>query len=176
MGISACTVKTIFTTKKIMRYLIPVILCLCFHAACQAQASPLTDLEAEIRKVVEHKSDEDFQFQRGGGQTSSFKYFIRNDTLWFAGSNLYTTVIPLGNVDFDRKMYFFESSLYKTKNQDKCIELSLWAIKGRNYEKEFEIEAFKAIDDGNKPEIATLILPGKAFAEALVKFLKEKKR
>jgi hypothetical protein len=84
-------------------------------------------------------------------------------------------VIPLGNVDFDRQMYFFESSLYKTKTGDNCIEVSLWAIKGRNYEKEFEIEAFKATDDGVKPEIATLILPDKAFAEAFVKYLKDRK-
>ncbi len=158
-----------------MRHLYFLLLCLCFHAACLAQAAPPDETETKIQKVLANKADEDFEFYMGGGQTSSFKYFLRNDTLWFAGSNLYTTVIPLGNVDFDRKMYFFESSLYKTKTGDKCIELSLWAIKGRNYEKEFEIEEFKAIDDGGKPEIATLILPDKTFAEALVKYLKDRK-
>jgi len=158
-----------------MRSLYFLLICLCFDAACLAQGAPPNEQETKIQSVLENKPDEDFKFYRGGGQTSSFKYFLRNDTLWFAGSNLYTTVIPLGNIDFDRKMYFFESSLYKTKTGDKCIEVSLWAIKGKTYEKEFEIEAFKATDDGDKPEIATLILPDKAFAEAFVKYLKDRK-
>ena len=158
-----------------MRYAYFLLICLCFHAACLAQSAPPDEHETKIQKILENKSDEDFEFYRGGGQTSSFKYFLRNDTLWFGGSNLYTTVIRLGNVDFNRHIYFFECSLYKTKAGDKCIEVSLWAIKGRNYEKEYEIEAFKATDDGDKPEIATLILPDKAFAEAFVKYLKDRK-
>lgn len=158
-----------------MKLIYLLFICIFLQAVVLAQGVPLSETETRIQNVLENKSDDDFVFQRGGGQTSTFKYFLRNDTLWFAGSNLYTTVIPLGNVDFDRKMYFFESSLYKHKNNDKAIEVSLWATKGKTYEKEFEIEAFKAIDDDDKPEIATLILPDKAFAEALVKYLKERK-
>jgi hypothetical protein len=155
-----------------MRSLYFLFICLCFPAACLAQGAAPDETETKIQNVLENKPDVDFEFYRSGGQTGSFKYFLRNDTLWFAGSNIYTTVIPLGNVDFDRKMYFFESRLYKTKTDSKCIEVSLWATKGKHYEKEFEIEAFKTMDDGSKPEIATFILPDKAFAEAFVKYLK----
>jgi hypothetical protein len=175
-GYFSLTRKFYFYRKdNIMRPLYLLFICLCFHAACPAQGAAPGEHETKIQKVLENKSDQDFEFYRGGGQTSSFKYFLRNDTIWFAGSNIYTTVIPLANVDFDRKMYFFESSLYKTKTGSKCIEVSLWAMKGKQYEKEFEIEAFKAIDDADKPEIATLILPDKAFAEAFVKYLKDRR-
>jgi len=109
-----------------------------------------------------------------GGQTGSFKYFLRNDSLWFAGTNLYTAVIPLSNIDFERQTYFLASSLWKTKANDKCIEVPLYAIKGRLFEKEFEIEAFKKVDEGTI-DFAKLILPDKAFAEAFIKYLKERR-
>jgi hypothetical protein len=130
----------------------------------------------KIQKVLENKDDVDFRLFRGGGSFSSMKYFLRNDTLWFGGTNLYTTVIPLANIDFERKLYFFESSLYTNRDNTKATEVGLYAIKGRQYEKEFEIEAFKATDEGDTIDFANLILPDKAFAEAFIKYLKEQKR
>ncbi len=158
-----------------MRSFYLLIVGLCFHTLSWCQAAPLDEHEAKIEKILESKSDEDFEFYRGGGQTSSFKYFLRNDSLWYAGKNLYTTVIPLGNIDFDRQIYFLTSSLYKTKTNDKCIEVPLYANKGKLYAKEYEIEAFKAIDEGTI-DFANLILPDKAFAEAFIKYLKAHRR
>jgi hypothetical protein len=133
---------------------------------------PQDETVTKIENILENKNDEDFEFYMGGGRNSSFKYFIRNDSLWFAGTNLYNTVIPLANIDFKREIYFLESSLWKTKANDKCIEVPLYAIKGKLYGKEFEIEAFKAIDEG-PIDFANLILPDKTFAEAFIKYLKE---
>ena len=157
-----------------MRSFSLLIVGLCFHTSSWCQPVAQDEHEAKLVKIFANKNDEDFEFYRGGGQTSSSKYFLRNDSLWYAGKNLYITVIPLGNIDFDRKIYFLESSLYKTKAGDKCIEVPLYAIKGRLYEKEFEIEAFKAIDEG-PTDFANLILPDKAFAEAFIKYLKERR-
>ncbi|MEO6540521.1 MAG: hypothetical protein ABIN74_06020 [Ferruginibacter sp.] len=158
-----------------MRSFCLLIVGLCFHMSSRSQPVKQDEHVTQLVKVLENKQDEDFQFYRGGGSTSSFKYFLRNDSLWFAGTNLYTTVIPLRNVDFERKIYFLESSLYKTRTNDKCIEVPLYAIKGKLYEKEFEIEAFKAIEPGTI-DFANLILPDKAFAEAFIKYLKEHRR
>ncbi|MEO7306649.1 MAG: hypothetical protein ABIR78_08355 [Ferruginibacter sp.] len=155
-----------------MRSFYLLILGLCFHVSSWGQGVPQDENLIKLEKILEIKDDVDFIFYRGGGSTSAFKYFVRNDSLWFAGSNLYTTVIPLANVDFERQFYFIESSLYKTKTNEKCIEVGLWAIKGKLYEKEFEIEAFKALEPGTI-DFANLILPDKAFAEALIKYLKE---
>jgi len=73
---------------------------------------------------------------------------------------------------FERETYFLESSLWKTETRDKCIEVPLYAIKGKQFEKEFEIESFKKLDEG-AIDFANLILPNKAFAEAFIKYLKE---
>jgi len=132
-----------------MRPFYLLIVGLCFHLSAWCQEAPPDEHETKIEKILANKQDEDFEFYRGGGQTSDFKYFLRNDTLWYSGTNLYTTVIPLGNVNFERQLYFLESSLYKTKANDKCIEVGLYAIKGKLYKKEYEIEAFKAIDEGD---------------------------
>ena len=155
-----------------MRSFYLLIVGLCFHLSSWCQSAPKDENVTKVQNVLENKDDEDFRLFRGGGSYSSFKYFLRNDTLWYAGTNLYTTVIPLANVDFERKMYFLESSLYKTKDNDKCIEVPLYAIKGRLYEKEFEIEAFKKLEEGTI-DFTNLILPDKAFAEAFIKYLKE---
>lgn len=144
---------------------------LCFHISSWCQAAPQDENGTKLEKILENKNDVDFQFYTGSGRYNSFKYFLRNDSLWFAGTNLYTTVIPLSNVDFERKTYFLESSLWKTKTNDKCIEVPLYAIKGKLFEKEFEIEAFKNLDEGTI-DFANLILPDKAFAEAFIKYLK----
>ncbi|MBK8520533.1 MAG: hypothetical protein WAT20_15830 [Ferruginibacter sp.] len=157
-----------------MRYFYLLIVGLCFHISSWCQGAPQDEHEGKIEKILENKSDEDFEFYRGGGQTSSFKYFLRNDSLWFAGTNLYTTVIPLRNIDFERKIYFIAGSTWKTKANDKCIEVPLYAVKGKLYAKEYEIEAFKAIDEGTI-DFANLILPDKAFAEAFIKYLKARK-
>jgi len=155
-----------------MRSFYLLIVCLCFHTASFCQGAPLDENDAKLEKIFENKNDVDFLFYMGSGRTGSFKYFLRNDSLWFAGTNLYITVIPLSNVDFERKTYFLESSLWKTKTNDKCIEVPLYAIKGKLFEKEFEIEAFKKTDEG-PIDFANLILPDKAFAEAFIKYLKE---
>jgi hypothetical protein len=157
-----------------MRYFYLLIVGLCFHISSWCQGAPQDENVTKLEKIFENKSDEDFEFYRGGGSTSSFKYFLRNDSLWVAGANLYTTVIPLANIDFERKTYFLESSLYKTKTNDNCIEVPLYAIKGKLFEKEFEIEAFKDLDEG-PIDFANLILPDKAFAEAFIKYLKERR-
>jgi hypothetical protein len=136
-----------------------------------SQGVPQDETTTNIDRVLADKADVDFKFMRGGGSFSSIKYFLRNDTLWFGGTNLYTTVIPLANVDFDRQMYFLESSLYKTRNNDKAIEVGLYAIKGKQYGKEYEIEVFKQTDDGDDIDFTNLILPDKAFAEAFIKYL-----
>ncbi len=154
-----------------MRSLYLLIIGLCFHTSSWSQAAPIDEHEAKIEKMLENKGDVDFEFYTGSGRSGSFKYFLRNDSLWFAGTNLYTTVIPLANIDFDRKIYFLESSLYKTKTNDKCIEVPLYAIKGKLYAKEYEIAAFKSIDEGTI-DFANLILPDRAFAEAFIKYLK----
>jgi hypothetical protein len=149
-----------------------LIVGLCFHVSSFCQSAPLDENETKLQNILENKNDMDFEFNTGNGHNKPFKYFLRNDSLWFSGTNLYTTVIPLSNIDFERKIYFLESSLWKTKTNDKCIEVPLYAIKGRLYEKEFEIEAFKKLDEG-AIDFANLILPDKAFAEAFIKYLKE---
>jgi len=154
-----------------MRSFYLLIVGLCFYFPSRSQSAPPDENESLLEKIFEKKNDEDFKFYMGGGRTGSFKYYFRNDSLWFAGTNLYTTVIPLSNIDFERQIYFLESSLWKTEPGSKCIEVPLYAIKGKQYEKEFEIEAFKKLDEG-KIDFANLILPNKAFAEALIKYLK----
>ena len=148
-----------------------LIVGVCFHISSWCQSAPQDGNMTKIEKILENKDDEDFEFYMGGSD-GTFKYFLRNDSLWFAGTNLYTTVIPLANIDFKREIYFLESSLWKTKANEKCIEVPLYAIKGKLYGKEFEIEAFKAIDEG-PIDFANLILPDKAFAEAFIKYLKK---
>ena len=155
-----------------MRSFYLLIVGLCFHISSWCQSAPQDGNVTKLEKILENKDDVDFEFYMGGGSNGSFKYFLRNDSLWFAGTNLYITVIPLANIDFKREIYFLESSLWKTKANDKCIEVPLYAIKGKLYKKEFEIEAFKAIDEG-PIDFANLILPDKAFAEAFIKYLKE---
>ncbi len=157
-----------------MRSFYLLIVGLCFHISSWCQAAPQGEHEAKIEKVLSNKNDEDFAFYMGTSGGNSFKYFLSNDSLWFAGTNLYTTVIPLRNIDFERKIYFLESSLWKTKTDAKCIEVPLYAIKGKLYEKEFEIAAFKELESGTI-DFANLILPDKAFAEAFIKYLKEKR-
>ena len=157
-----------------MRSFSLLIVGLCFHLSSWCQSAPQDENVTMVEKILANKSDEDFEFYMAGGQTGSFKYYLHNDSLWFAGTNLYITVIPLVNIDFERKFYFLESSLWKTKANDKCIEVPLYAIKGKLYEKEFEIEAFKKIDEGTI-DFANLILPDKAFAEAFIKYLKERR-
>ena len=157
-----------------MRSFYLLIVGLCLYIPSRSQSAPPDENESLLEKIFEKKNDEDFKFFMAGGRTGSFKYFFRNDSLWFAGSNLYTTVIPLSNIDFERKIYFLESSLWKTEIEGKCIEVPLYAIKGRQFEKEFEIEAFKKLDEG-KIDFANLILPNKAFAETLIKYLKDHK-
>jgi len=154
-----------------MKFFQLLILGLCFYIHSWSQSAPPDDNERLMQKIFENKSDEDFKFFMGGGRNSSFKYYLHNDSLWFAGTNLYTTVIPLSNVDFERKIYFLESSLWKTETEGKCIEVPLYAIRGKQFEKEFEIEAFKKLDEG-KIDFANLILPNQAFAEALINYLK----
>lgn len=148
-----------------------LIICLGFHTSSWCQPVAQDGHANKIEKVLANKDDEDFSFYMGSSGGNSFKYFLRNDSLWFAGTNLYTTVIPLRNIDFERKIYFLESSLWKTRADAKCIEVPLYAIKGKLYEKEFEIAAFKEIDKGTI-DFANLILPDKAFAEAFIKYLK----
>ena len=155
-----------------MRSFYLLIIGLCFHISSRCQSAPQDENVTKLEKILENKNDVDFEFYMGGGRTGSFKYFLRNDSLWFAGTNLYITVIPLVNIDFERKIYFLESSLWKTNVNDKCIEVPLNAIKGKRFEKEFEIEAFKKVDEG-PIDFANLILPDKAFAEAFIKYLKE---
>ena len=155
-----------------MKSLYLLIIGMCFHLCSWCQSAPPDENTTKLEEIFKTKDDVDFEFYMGGGRSSSFKYFLRNDSLWFAGTNLYTTVIPLKNIDFERKAYFFESSLWKTKADGKCIEVPVHAVKGKLFEKEFEIEAFKAIDEGTI-DFANLILPDKAFAEALMKYLKE---
>jgi hypothetical protein len=154
-----------------MKYISLLIVGLCFHLSSRCQGVPMDENETRLEKIFENKDDVDFEFYRGGGQTSSIKYFFRNDSLWFGGTNLYTTVIPLSNIDFERTMYYLESSLYKTKENNKCIEVPLYAIKGKQYGKEFEIEAFRALEPG-PIDFANLVLPDKPFAEAFIKYLK----
>jgi hypothetical protein len=144
---------------------------LCFYIPSMSQSAPPDDNETLVQKIFETKNDEDFKFYMGGGRYSSFKYYLRNDSLWFAEASPYTAVIPLSNIDFERKSYFLESSLWKTETGDKCIEVPLYAIKGKKFGKEFEIEAFKLLDD-EEIDFANLILPNKAFAEVLIKYLK----
>ena len=148
-----------------------LIVGLCFYIPSLSQSAPPDDNETQLEKIFANKSDVDFKFYRGGGQTSSIKYFLRNDSLWFGGTNLYITVIPLSNIDFERKIYYLESSLWKTETGDKCIEVPLYAIKGSFFDKEFEVEAYKQVGEG-KTEIANLVLPNKEFAEAFIKCLK----
>ena len=155
-----------------MRYFYLLIVGLCFHISSWCQSAPQDENVTKLEKIFENKDDVDFQFYMGGGRNSSLKYFLRNDSLWFAGTNLYITVIPLRNVNFERTIYFLESSLWKTKTNDNCIEVLLHAIKGKLFEKEFAIEAFKNVDEGTI-DFANLILPDKAFAEAFIKYLKE---
>lgn len=154
-----------------MKPILLLTVALCFHLTSRCQGVPLDENETKIEKILENKDDIDFEFSRGGSGTSSFKYFLRNDSLWFGGTNLYITVIPLANINFDRQMYYLESSLYKNKGGGKCIEVPLYAIKGKLYAKEYEFEAFKAIDDG-AIDFANLIMPDKTFAEAFIKYLK----
>ncbi len=149
-----------------------LIVGLCFYIPSWSQSAPPDDNEMLLQKIFANKDDQDFEFHMDGGRTSSIKYYFRNDSLWFAGTNLYTTVIPLSNIDFERKTYFLESSLWKTETKDKCIEVPLYAIKGRQFGKEFEIEAFRKLEE-EPIDFASLILPNKTFAEALVKYLKE---
>ncbi|MBK7434585.1 MAG: hypothetical protein IPI66_12285 [Chitinophagaceae bacterium] len=149
-----------------------LIICLSFLASARCQSAPPDENRAKLEKIFANKRDVDFEFYMGGGRNSSLKYFLRNDSLWFAGTNLYTTVIPLSNIDFERKTYFLESSLWKTKANEKCIEVPLYAVKGKLFEKEYEIEVFKQTDEGTI-DMTNLILPDKAFAEAFIKYLKE---
>ena len=149
-----------------------LIVGLCFHISSWCQSVPQDENVTKLEKILENKDDVDFQFYTGGGRNSSLKYFLRNDSLWFAGTNLYITVIPLRNVNFERTIYFLESSLWKTKTNDNCIEVPLYAIKGKLFEKEFEIEAFRKVDEGTI-DFTNLILPDKAFAEVFIKYLKE---
>ena len=157
-----------------MKYFYLLTLGLCFHTSSICQGVPADKEDERIEKILENKNDVDFEFAMNGRSNTSFKYFLRNDSLWFAGTNLYATVIPLSNIDFERKIYFLESSLWKTNTGNKCIEVPLYAIKGRSYEKEFEIDAFKALEPG-AIDFANLILPDKTFAEAFIKYLKARK-
>ncbi|MBK7559646.1 MAG: hypothetical protein IPI54_16015 [Chitinophagaceae bacterium] len=158
-----------------MRSFYLLIVGLCLHMTSWCQSAPQDGHAAKLEKIFENRNDVDFEFYTGSGRSSSFKYFLRNDSLWFSGTNIFTVVIPLRNVDFERKLYFLASSSWKTKTNDKCIEVPLYAIKGKLYEKEFEIEAFKKLDEGTI-DFANLILPDKTFAEAFIKYLKERRR
>jgi len=88
-----------------------LIVGLCFHISSWCQSASQAEHVTKLEKILENKNDVDFEFYMDGGRTGSFKYFLRNDSLWFAGTNLYITVIPLVNIDFERKTYFLESSL-----------------------------------------------------------------
>jgi hypothetical protein len=128
--------------------------------------------EKLLRKVLADKGDVDFEFLTSSLSSVPFKYYYHNDSLWFSGTNLYATVIPVNAIDFERTIYYLESSLWKTKAGDKCIEVPLYAIKGKLYAQEFDIAQFEKHFGGEKIDFANLILPNKAFAEELIKYLK----
>ena len=128
--------------------------------------------EKLLHKILANKDDVDFEFSIAGIALSPFKYYMRNDSLWFRGTNLYATVIPVNAIDFERTIYYLESSLWETKAGDKCIEVPLYAIKGKLYAQEFDIAQFEKRFGGEKIDFVNLILPNKAFAEELIKYLK----
>lgn len=160
-----------------MKSLLQLILCLflCFSAWCQPKAIEVNNNKPLLNKIFSNKNDVDFEFSIAGRSPSSFKYYIRNDSLWVYGTNLYSTVVPLSYIDFERQIYFLESSLWKTKTNDKCIEVGLHAIKGKKFGQDFEISAFKDRFEDAEIDFVNLILPDKAFAEDLIKYLKAKR-
>lgn len=138
----------------------------------QPKRKELNSNEVLLQKIFANKDDVDFKFSMSGRSSSPFKYYYRNDSLWFSGTNLYTTVIPVNSINFERTIYYLESSLWKTETNEKCIEVPLYAIKGKLYGQEFEISAFEKRFGGEKIDFVNLILPSKSFAEELIKYLK----
>ena len=141
-----------------------------------AAPTAINDNKSQLHKILANKKDIDFEFSMAGRSPKAFKYYMRNDSLWFNGTNLYTTVVPLSSIDFTRQIYFLESGLWKTKTNDKCVEVPLYAIKGKLYGQEFDIEAFEKQFGGEKIDFVNLILPDKAFAQELINYLKARVR
>lgn len=136
------------------------------------------EMPEALKKIFAKRYDDDFVFTTGGGRTSEMQYYLKDDTLYFYGTQLYNTLMPLANIDFSRE-FQYASGVYKTKAGEAVYEWPVYAKKGKLFVQDFTDEkgfmsTFKEQFGGKQIDFASLVLPDKAFAEMMMKYLKKK--
>jgi hypothetical protein len=131
-----------------------------------------------IDKILAKKADTDFDFTIGGSSSSSFKYFLYNDSLWFSGTELYALVVPFDNIDI-AKIFTYESGVWKNKDGSKCYEIPLYAKAGKHYSQDFKSlwgdnSAMEKQLGGKDITITSVVMPDKEWATRFIAYLKTK--
>ena len=131
-----------------------------------------------LKKIFAKRYDDDFVFTTGGGRTSEMQYYLKDDTLYFYGTELYNILLPLANIDFSRD-FMYASGVYKTMTGEAVYEWPVYAKKGKLFVQDFNDEkgfmsVFKEQFGGKQIDFVSLLLPDKAFAEMMMKYLKKK--
>jgi hypothetical protein len=136
------------------------------------------DMPEALQAIFAKRYDDDFVFTTGGGSTTEVQYYLKDDTLYFYGTEVYNILLPLANIDFSRN-FMYASGVFKKKTGEAIYEWPVYAKKGKLFVQDFNDEkgymsVFKDQFGGKEIDFVSLLVPDKAFGEMMLNYLKKR--